>query len=390
MIKRLKGMRNTNGAVLKDGLVFTYKGRVYDLLDFTPEMVSMDFIFKSLSNQTRFLGNTTNQAEITFSYTIAQHCVLGSQTLLLMGRPKEAYYFLFHESEESYMNDVISPLKKLLPLYKEMSNKISQIIYEKLSVPLDVDHAIIKMVDLNLYEYESTIMQGSSFNFDCWDREKAEKATYNQLKICDKFLLLDEKELMTGDNNHSPKIIITSTPTGNNFFKELYDDQKSNDLWLQSIMKQNEDFTMADQRVMTGIVKRDYREQYDGVKVYVSEILLQEMNHFDINSFFMVNLYDMIQDLSDIYKGKKEPDAGVSVNLIKTNDTYALYIGNTDFEVSISSNKFGAILSMIPKKGMILGCIIEGNANLRDYISLLRKYFKKHVAATSLEDITIH
>lgn len=207
-VNRLKGARNTNSAVLKDGLVYTYKGRCYDVLNFTEDMVHLDFIIRSLSKQARFNGNTTNVADIDFFYSVAQHCVLGSQALLLMGKPKEAKYFLFHEGAEAYISDVISPVKLLAKdIIKPIENKISEVIYKYFKVPEDVDHKVLKMVDLNLYEMEATILQGSSLDFDCWTRQKAVKMFRRQLAICDKFLEFNEKELQTGDMDHSPRKI---------------------------------------------------------------------------------------------------------------------------------------------------------------------------------------
>jgi hypothetical protein len=129
-----------------------------------------------------------------------------------MGKPKEALAFLYHEREEAYTGDIISPLKHLVKeIVKPIIDNISKITGEWLQLPKDVDYDLMKMVDLNLYEWESMIFQSSSLNYECWDSETAIRKFREQEDICLKFISYVDKELATENNSHNLKIVATNS-----------------------------------------------------------------------------------------------------------------------------------------------------------------------------------
>ncbi|MBB9196718.1 5'-deoxynucleotidase, partial [Escherichia coli] len=64
-------------------------------------------------------------------YSVAQHAVLCSQLV-----PQElAFEALMHDATEAYCQDIPAPLKRLLPDYKRMEEKIDAVIREKYGLP---------------------------------------------------------------------------------------------------------------------------------------------------------------------------------------------------------------------------------------------------------------
>ena len=104
----------------------TYSGGMFWLLDPRPEEVEITDVAHALSMLCRYNGH------ISGFYSVAQHCVLVSEHC----NPKFALYGLLHDTAEAYTGDIISPLKKLLPNYKVIENKILKAICSKYGVRL--------------------------------------------------------------------------------------------------------------------------------------------------------------------------------------------------------------------------------------------------------------
>lgn len=107
----------------------------FDLLNPTPDMICIEDIAWHLTNTTRYNG------ACSFPYSVAQHSLYVCNVL-----PKELQLSgLLHDATETYIGDVVSPLKKLLPTYKEIENRIAQAICEKFQIecprPEEVEHA---------------------------------------------------------------------------------------------------------------------------------------------------------------------------------------------------------------------------------------------------------
>lgn len=91
----------------------------------------------SLSNICRFAGH------LSHFYSVAQHAVLCSQLV-----PQEfAFEALMHDATEAYCQDIPAPLKRLLPDYKRMEEKIDAVIREKYGLP-PVMSTPVKYADL--------------------------------------------------------------------------------------------------------------------------------------------------------------------------------------------------------------------------------------------------
>lgn len=120
-----------------------YSGRRFWILDARPEDIDIEDIAQGLSNICRYNGHTRH------FYSVSQHSVYAA----LLAPPEWAIAALFHDASESYIGDVISPLKSSLEDYKEIEYGIMQAVAEKYNFELD-DEGIVKEIDDRLLATE--------------------------------------------------------------------------------------------------------------------------------------------------------------------------------------------------------------------------------------------
>lgn len=115
----------------------TFTGKQFWPLDPRPDEVSLEDIAHGLSQQCRFNGHCKE------FYSVAQHCVLVSEIV----RPDQARAGLFHDAPETYIGDIVSPLKRSLPKkFKEIEKRIEEVIFKHFGI-IDYDHLHIKEAD---------------------------------------------------------------------------------------------------------------------------------------------------------------------------------------------------------------------------------------------------
>jgi hypothetical protein len=120
---------------MKPRVIQIASGEFFDLMNPDPAMVRVEDIAAALSKLCRFTGHCSK------FYTVAQHSVLVSSLV----PPELARWGLFHDAAEAYLGDVASPLKALLPDYKEIEHRVEQVVFEALGLhgpmPPEVKHA---------------------------------------------------------------------------------------------------------------------------------------------------------------------------------------------------------------------------------------------------------
>jgi hypothetical protein len=104
--------------------ITTLSGKFFDILK--PEEYEYDIeeIATALSNLCRYTGHVN-----TF-YSVAEHSVLVSRIV----PERLALAGLLHDASEAYLGDVSSPLKKLLPEYKRIEDRVQRAIEELLDL----------------------------------------------------------------------------------------------------------------------------------------------------------------------------------------------------------------------------------------------------------------
>lgn len=118
-----------------------YDGQVFYLLDPKPEEVHVHHIAHGLSRTNRFAGQLNCEY-----YYVNQHQTLVGRVVegwLVKdhGRilHKEHWDIILiahlHDAPETYIGDMISPLKYEIPQFREVEDKISNAIYDKFGLP---------------------------------------------------------------------------------------------------------------------------------------------------------------------------------------------------------------------------------------------------------------
>ena len=115
-----------------DGCINTYSGKVFSFIDPTPEMIDIKDIARGLSFSGHFGGQTPK------FFSVAQHSVL---VLKIASEGEDLDYkkllaALLHDGSEGYTGDMLKPLKELLPEFKTIENKITEVIFDKFNLPL--------------------------------------------------------------------------------------------------------------------------------------------------------------------------------------------------------------------------------------------------------------
>lgn len=153
--------------------------------------VEIDDIATALSNVCRFSGHLPQ------FYSVAQHAVNCSRIV-----PEEhAFTALMHDTAEAFTNDLPTPLKYALPVFKELEVKIESAMSERFGftypLPFEVKIADSQMLGLEKIYIKKdfarwTVIDGIDFNhlvdkvdLSAWTPKKAKKkflARYEELK----------------------------------------------------------------------------------------------------------------------------------------------------------------------------------------------------------------
>lgn len=182
----------------------TYTGKPFDYQNITPESIDVEDIIHALPRINRFIGHSKR------AYTVAEHtiwCLAMAEELGYTTRQKLLVFL--HDFPEAYTGDCPTPLKRLLPEFKEIEEKIETALYQRLGVtpPTYEEHLHIKRIDwtmlalemrdltlhdhteyINAYTYEE-IMEDEAFNIH--KVGISEEESMHMLKLIFKDLLMD-------------------------------------------------------------------------------------------------------------------------------------------------------------------------------------------------------
>lgn len=151
---------------MSTAFIQTFTGKMFDILEPTPEMIDIVDIAHALSQGNRFTGHCK------FPYPVAQHSRLGSYLV-----PKEfAREFLLHDASEAYIGDMNRPLKHFTTAgveYRKVEAKIQLLITQVFGLP-EVESPIVKKVDNQmLYAEKRQLMYSKDFVYKWSEEEEA-------------------------------------------------------------------------------------------------------------------------------------------------------------------------------------------------------------------------
>lgn len=119
--------------------ILTATGRYFDFSRPTADMIDIEDIAHALSRINRFTGHTRD------FYSVAQHSVAVSELV----PPEHALAGLLHDASEAYMGDLSSPLKQLVPQYKEIEQRVERAICARFGLVFPLDPSV-KEADLRM------------------------------------------------------------------------------------------------------------------------------------------------------------------------------------------------------------------------------------------------
>lgn len=176
----------------------TFTGRRFWPLDPRPEDVSVEDIAHALSLQCRFGGHCLR------FYSVAEHSVHLARWALAHGagsasdRLALALWLLLHDGGEAYVSDMVRPLKRHMPEFRQIEDGVTWAIYERFELDPAMEPREVKQLDNRiLMDERAQVMRptGDDWHFggeteplgvtlEFWSPERAEEeflATFHAL-----------------------------------------------------------------------------------------------------------------------------------------------------------------------------------------------------------------
>ena len=158
-----KKMKNN----ISKGIINTYSGLMVDLFNPTSDMINIMDIAKGLSYKAHFAG----QKPLYFS--IAQHSVLVYDLMREnVNDEKMLLLALLHDASEAYIGDMVKPLKNHLPFFREVEDKLMEVICERYALDFN------KLKDIKRYDLIAQDLEFKTFYEDSYAGKKFLKSLY--------------------------------------------------------------------------------------------------------------------------------------------------------------------------------------------------------------------
>jgi len=104
-------------------------------------------------------------------YSVAQHCILAAEYV----GDEHKLAALLHDASEAYLIDVPRPVKRQLPNYKEVEDKLMTVISAKFGFQWPLHEDVKKADEITLqYEWECLMLGDDIWEpIEVWDQERA-------------------------------------------------------------------------------------------------------------------------------------------------------------------------------------------------------------------------
>jgi hypothetical protein len=134
-----------------------YSGEIFDLENPHLSEFTIVDVAHALSHICRFTGHCNK------FYSVAQHSVYVSR----LCSPENRLYGLLHDAPEAFIGDVSSPLKRLLPDYRNIEENVTKAVNERFGLPLE-EPPEVKVADLRMLATERLALINSPLDEDKW------------------------------------------------------------------------------------------------------------------------------------------------------------------------------------------------------------------------------
>jgi hypothetical protein len=176
--------------IVLDGCMITHTGQVFDLMNPDPEQINLEDIAYGLGFTCRWNGGLKTY------FSVAEHCCRMYDSL---PEPYKATA-LFHDAEEAYWGDIISPVKRLMSheMRKKMAD-LRELVFAKYNInPID---EVVEKEDARMLEWEleNVVKRATITGASCYDAAKqwlwrAELVVRINRRKSGKIEFLDESE----------------------------------------------------------------------------------------------------------------------------------------------------------------------------------------------------
>ena len=146
----------------KGTFISTFSGQKFYPLDPRENEILIEDIAHALSLMCRGNGH------VKHFYSVAQHSIFCAKEAALRGYSKKVQLgCLLHDASEAYISDITRPVKKLLPSYLEMEDRLQSLIEKTLGLGTltDEERAKVKCIDDTILRYElSDLLDTHDYN----------------------------------------------------------------------------------------------------------------------------------------------------------------------------------------------------------------------------------
>lgn len=169
--------------------IITYKKQRIDPIHPDKDAILIEDIAHALSRICRANG------QLPIFFSVAQHSILCCNEAIERGySQKICLACLLHDASESYMADIVRPVKKNLDAYIKIEKNLQDTIYEKFTGNLSEEERIIvsKIDDAMLYQ-EFFILMGEKISEELPIKTKPSFVTLDFSIIENEFIMLYNK-----------------------------------------------------------------------------------------------------------------------------------------------------------------------------------------------------
>lgn len=105
--------------------ILTYTGKHFDPVEPEEDLIDITDIAHALSMLCRANGH------FPIFYSVAQHSIACAREAMALGLPRPVVLgCLLHDASEAYLSDVTRPVKKELPYYLEVEERLQELIWQ--------------------------------------------------------------------------------------------------------------------------------------------------------------------------------------------------------------------------------------------------------------------